>query len=95
MMKPYISPLTIEKVVVGAYGKKTRYAIMDGNGGQLIRLDRLFDAAVCLRFMMGKSMSRTECDLAEQLLKEQDEKGEKADEQSISTKQAETDVERI
>ena len=81
-MKPYISPLTIEKVVTGAYGKNTRYAIMDGNGGQLIRLDRLFDAAVCLRFMMGKSMSRTECDFAEQLLKEQDEKGETADEQS-------------
>ena len=72
-MKPYISPLTIEKVVTGAYGKNTRYAIMDGNGGQLIRLDRLFDAAVCLRFMMGKSMSRLECDLAEQLLKEHDE----------------------
>lgn len=90
--KPYISPLTIEKVVTGAYGKNTRYAIMDGNGGQLIRLDRLFDAAVCLRFLMGKSMSRTECDLAESLLKEQDEKGEKADEKA-STRQAETDVE--
>lgn len=89
--KPYISPLTIEKVVVGAYGKNTRYAIMDGNGGKLIQLDRLFDAAVCLRFLMGKSMSRTECDLAESLLKENDER-RTGDEQSTSTKQAETDV---
>ncbi len=62
-MKPYISPLTIE-LAAG------RYAITDGKGDQLISLDRLFDAAICLRFIMGKSMSRIECDLAESLLRE-------------------------
>ena len=67
-MRPYISPLTIEKIP-GC----SRFAIMDGNGATLAELDRLFDAAICLRFMLGKSMSRTECDLAEQLLKELDE----------------------
>ena len=72
-MKPYISPLTIEKV------SGSRYAIMDGNGEQLLRLERLFDATICLRFMMGKSMSRIECDLAVNLLREHDER--KADDE--------------
>ena len=88
-MKPYISQLTIEKIPhVGISYRNGRnnivnhYAIIDGNGEQLIRLERLFDATICLRFMMGKSMSRLECDLAESLLKEQDEKGETDDEKS-------------
>lgn len=72
-MKPYISPLTIEKIVTGAYSKGSKYAIIDSDGERLMLLESLFDAAICLRFMLGKSMSRTECDLAEQLLKEHDE----------------------
>ena len=52
-----------------------RYAITDGKGEQLISLDRLFDAAICLRFMLGKSMSRNECDLAVTLLREHDNAG--------------------
>lgn len=67
-MKPFISPLTIVKDTGAGY------AIADGNGETLIQIDRLFDAAICLRFMMGKSMSRTECDLAVNLLKEHDER---------------------
>jgi len=81
-MKPFIAPLTIEKIVTGAYSKGSKYAITDSNGGRLILLENLFDAAICLRFLMGKSMSRVECDFAESLLKEQDEKGETDDEQS-------------
>lgn len=81
-MKPFIAPLTIEKIVTGAYSKGSKYAIIDSNGGRLMLLESLFDAAICLRFMLGKSMSRIECDLAEQLLKEQDEKGETDDEKS-------------
>ncbi len=82
-MKPYISPLTLEKVTTGAYGKNTRYAIIDGNGARLILLEQLFDAAVCLRFMMGKSMSRTECDHAENLLRAAEE-GETDNDKSIN-----------
>lgn len=78
-MKPYISPLTIEKV------SGSKYAISDNNGENLILLDRLFDASICLRFLMGKSMSRIECDLAESLLREHDER--KADDEQ-STRQA-------
>ena len=88
-MKPYISTLTIEKVITGAYGKGCKYAIMDGNGSQLIRLDRLFDATICLRFMMGKSMSRAECDFAESLLRDNDER--KADDEESTRKAAAAD----
>ena len=73
-MKPYISPLTIEKV------SGSEYAITDGNGERLMLLERLFDASICLRFLMGQSMSRTECDFAENLLREHDER--KADDES-------------
>ena len=78
-MKPYISQLTIEKIVTGAYSKGSKYAITDSNGGRLMLLESLFDAAICLRFLMGKSMSRTECDFAVNLLKEHDER--KADDE--------------
>lgn len=87
-MKPYISTLTIEKKITGAYGKSSKYAIIDGNGEQLILLDRLFDATICLRFMMGKSMSRNECDIAENLLRDNDER--KADHEQ-NTRQANAD----
>lgn len=49
------------------------FAVVDPDGFPLVNTDRLFDAAIILRFLMGKSMSRTECDFASSLLKNFDE----------------------
>jgi len=80
-MKPIGAGLTIETILTGAYSRGRKYAITDPNGGRLILLDSLFDAAICLRFLLGKSMSRYECDLAERLLRDHDE-GSAGNEQS-------------
>ena len=53
-MKPYISPLAIEKV------SGNQYAITDGNGEKLILLDRLFDASICLFMSSAKQVQITD-----------------------------------
>lgn len=58
--------LTIKKQSDGLF------AVVDADESPLIVSDRLFDAAIILRFLMGKSMSRAECDFASSLLKESD-----------------------
>jgi len=50
------------------------FAVVDADESPLVISDRLFDAAIILRFLMGKSMSRAECDFASALLKDFDEK---------------------
>ena len=60
--------LTIEKQTDG------QFAIVDADGSTLLVSDRIFDAAIILRFLMGKSMSRAECDFASSLLKDYDER---------------------
>ena len=71
-MRPYISPLSIEKYLPEQTASRSKYAIIDGNGSKLVILDKLYDAAICLRFIIGKSMSRQECDIAQQILKDLD-----------------------
>lgn len=72
-MKTYISPLSIEKIITGAHGKSCKYGIIDGNGERLALFENLYDAAICLRFIIGKSMSRNECDLAAKMLQNLEE----------------------
>lgn len=67
-MKGNYKALTIEKTVEG------RFAIVDADGSTLLESDRLFDAAIILRFLMGKSMSRAECDFASGLIRDFDDK---------------------
>jgi len=58
--------LTIKKQTDG------QFAVVDADESPLVISDRLFDAAIILRFLMGKSMSRAECDFASSLLKDAD-----------------------
>ncbi len=80
-MKNFINPLSIEKQ---AFRKEKPFVIIDGNGNKIAAFSKLFDAAICLRFVIGKSMSRAECDSAARLLKELDEERNKPSEQSTT-----------
>ena len=64
-MIKHFNPLSIEKQ---AFRKKP-FAIVDGNGVFIASFATVYDASVCLRFIVGKSMSRNECDIATKLLK--------------------------
>lgn len=64
-MIKHINPLSIEKQ---AFRKKP-FTVVDGNGVSIASFSNIYDASICLRFIIGKSMSRTECDIATKLLK--------------------------
>ena len=70
MNKGFINPLNIEKQ---AFRKDKPFCIVDGQGNEVASFRRLFDCAIVLRFLIGKNMSRIECDLAESLLRDIDE----------------------
>lgn len=75
MKNSFVNPPSIEKQ---DFRKEKPYVIIDGNGVNIAEFSKLYDAAICLRFIIGKSMSRLECDLAESLLKQlDDENGRK------------------
>lgn len=65
MIKAFINPITLERQ---QFRKDKTFVIIDGGGNELAAFKTLLDAAICLRFIVGKSMSRAECDLAEKLL---------------------------
>lgn len=46
-------------------------AVIDGNGATLALFNRLYDASICLRFITGKYLPRSECEYAEKLLQAQ------------------------
>ena len=64
-MKSAYKTLTIKKQADG-------YTIFDSDDSPLITFERLFDAAIMLRYLMCKSMSRAECDFVSSLLKDFD-----------------------
>ena len=70
--KAFINPITLERQ---DFRKESPFVIIDNNGNMLAAFSRLYDAAICLRFIVGKSMSRSECDLAEKLLNNADNGG--------------------
>ena len=72
MINPHLS---IRRIPIGANSRVEKFAITDGAGERLALCDTLYDAAIVLRFIAGKSMSRLECDLATDILKELDGKG--------------------
>ena len=74
-------------------GKRLRtvYDLKDSEGGLLASFNTLQDAVIALWLCSGKSMNQSELYFVKVLLKEQDKKEEKTDEQSTSTKQDDED----
>lgn len=84
--------IQIEKISVGAHGKKTKYRVVTTtkNGQSIIAtLDSLEKAGCVLRFIHGANIKGDEYTLAVQTLREIDETGGSDEETGIS---GETDI---